>query len=550
MGTMASYEGFSLRINSWQDGVDYAYSQSNWSQLIRNSNNYGKLTDIQVNGNTLTAVFETKEYVTIASSELSIDKALKKPKASYFKRLSYTQKPRVNEPAQESRNSEKYSVSSSYPSPSNNIFKTREATNVDNSSIIDEKNKQLERKMAEFERSQQEALKREEALREEEQRQLEYERDQQRREFEEQQEELQNQREQLERQEEKRQESMRLDYCGHCHNPVTFDYEEILIDNYKYRIHKSCMDAFKTSGSEMYNKWQETNERLEKERLKKQKEYDEKKAAVEKWLIEDEDGKVALKEFVDSHKADIEESVKIECLYSEMVSLKRKWEITIRDNELWIKNTDEGKTFDTECSEKDPKKRQKLIKTARVDYECKQYELKRKEQKRLEEERLAKEKREREIALEIKKATEIRIPIVSKLQNILDETSLYFETSKKEQVETLLNECLKKINSIETVEGLKAFEPIQNLDLEKVPSKKKVWKRVIRIYVDIVMTVIFGGIGFAYIYMEPNLKFAIIFLTLAALFMISPVIGKIVTQKQTSSITSKNVAKLKDILEK
>lgn len=544
MGTMANYEGFPLRINSWQDGVDYAYTQSNWSQLIRNSNNYGKLTDIQVNGNTLTATFESNDYITMASSELSIDKALKKPKASYFKRLSYIQKSRVNTSITESK-----SVTSSSTSTSYTHKMREESNNMNYDSILDEKNKQLDMKMAEFERSQREALKREEEQREEEQRQLEYEREQQRLEFEEQQEELQNQRDQLELEEEKRQESMRLDYCGHCHTPVIFDYEEILIDNYKYRIHKSCMDAFKASGSEMYNKWQETNERLEKERLNKQKEYDEKKAAVEKWLIEDEEGKVALKEFVDSHKADIEESVKIECLYSEMVSLKRKWEITIRDNELWIKNTDEGKTFDTECSETDPKKRQELIKTARVDYECKQYELRIKEQKKLEEERIAKEKREKEIALEKKKTAEIKTPIVSKIQNILDEVNQYFDASKKEQVEALLKDSLKKINAIETVESLKVLAPIQNLELEKIPAKKKLWKRIIRVYIDIVMTVIFGGIGFAYIYMEPNLKFAIIFLTLAVLFMSSPIIGKIVTRKQTISITSKNIAKLKDVLE-
>lgn len=544
MGTMANYEGFSLRINSWQDGVDYAYTQSNWSQLIRNSNNYGKLTDIQVNGNTLTATFESNDYITMASSELSIDKALKKPKASYFKRLSYTQKPRVNTSITESK-----SVTSSSTSTSYTHKMREESNNMNYDSILDEKNKQLDMKMAEFERSQREALKREEEQREEEQRQLEYEREQQRLEFEEQQEELQNQRDQLELEEEKRQESMRLDYCGHCHTPVIFDYEEILIDNYKYRIHKSCMDAFKASGSEMYNKWQETNERLEKERLKKQKEYDDKKTAVENWIIEDEEGTVALKEFVDSHKPDIEESVKIECLYSEMVSLKRKWEITIRDNELWIKNTNEGKAFDKECSEKDPKKRQELIKTARVDYECKQYELRIKEQKKLEEERIAKEKREKEIALEKKKTAEIKTPIVSKIQNILDEVNQYFDASKKEQVEALLKDSLKKINAIETVESLKVLAPIQNLELEKIPAKKKLWKRIIRVYIDIVMTVIFGGIGFAYIYMEPNLKFAIIFLTLAVLFMSSPIIGKIVTRKQTISITSENIAKLKDVLE-
>lgn len=91
MTTIVSFEGKPIRINARKDRLEYSYDGGhNWSEVVTNHNAYGELTDIQINGSTVTATFETRDYVTLATTQISSDSH--RLRGSYFKRLSYTAK--------------------------------------------------------------------------------------------------------------------------------------------------------------------------------------------------------------------------------------------------------------------------------------------------------------------------------------------------------------------------------------------------------------------------------------------------------------------------
>ena len=72
MATMVSLEGKPIRINSRKNGIEFSYDGGrNWSTLVINQNAYGDLTDIQINGSVITATFESKNYMTTATTQIS-----------------------------------------------------------------------------------------------------------------------------------------------------------------------------------------------------------------------------------------------------------------------------------------------------------------------------------------------------------------------------------------------------------------------------------------------------------------------------------------------
>ena len=91
MATMVSFDGKPIRINSRKNGIEFSYDGGhNWSTLVINQNAYGDLTNIQINGNVITATFETKDYMTTATTQLS--QGTQRPTATSFKKVAYVAK--------------------------------------------------------------------------------------------------------------------------------------------------------------------------------------------------------------------------------------------------------------------------------------------------------------------------------------------------------------------------------------------------------------------------------------------------------------------------
>lgn len=91
MAIMVSFEGKPIRINSRKNGIEFSYDGGrNWSTLVINQNAYGDLTDIQINGSVITATFETKDYITIATTQISTSS--QRLNATPFKKISYFSK--------------------------------------------------------------------------------------------------------------------------------------------------------------------------------------------------------------------------------------------------------------------------------------------------------------------------------------------------------------------------------------------------------------------------------------------------------------------------
>lgn len=196
MSTMTNYKGFTIRINTYGDGVDYTNNSNSWVSLVRTHNNSALISSLS-KSNTNT----TNDYL----------------------------------------------------SPLSNLFrkKSEEVVKTSPSHISNT----IDNDLSEIEKIQREAE--EKRLRNEKEREeLEYEREQQKLALQKEQEELERQQAELERQEEEREEKLRLDYCGHCHEPIgSVEYEEIYINKLNYRIHKSCINEFKKSDSELFNEW-------------------------------------------------------------------------------------------------------------------------------------------------------------------------------------------------------------------------------------------------------------------------------------------------------
>ena len=88
MATMVSFDGKPVRINSRKNGIEFSYDGGrNWSTLVINQNAYGDLTDIQINGSVITATFESKDYMTTATTQISTSS--QRLNATPFKKISY-----------------------------------------------------------------------------------------------------------------------------------------------------------------------------------------------------------------------------------------------------------------------------------------------------------------------------------------------------------------------------------------------------------------------------------------------------------------------------
>lgn len=80
MATMVSLDGKPVRINSRKNGIEFSYDGGcNWSTLVINQNAYGDLTDIQINGNVITATTQLSD-------------GIQRPKATPFKKVAYVAK--------------------------------------------------------------------------------------------------------------------------------------------------------------------------------------------------------------------------------------------------------------------------------------------------------------------------------------------------------------------------------------------------------------------------------------------------------------------------
>lgn len=91
MATMVSFNRKPIRINSRRNGIEFSYDGGrNWSTLVINQNASGDLTDIQINGSTITATFETRDYLTTATTQIS--SGTQRLNASSFKKIAQVAK--------------------------------------------------------------------------------------------------------------------------------------------------------------------------------------------------------------------------------------------------------------------------------------------------------------------------------------------------------------------------------------------------------------------------------------------------------------------------
>lgn len=356
-------------------------------------------------------------------------------------------------------------------------------------------------------------------------------------EIEEQQQKLQEQQWELERQEEKRQESLRLDYCGFCHNPIHLDYEEIGINRVRYRIHKTCMEAFMASETELFLQWQDSEKRL-----KKQKEI------VEKWIAETDEGKKCLEEFNNSFKKDAPEDIKIHSLLNDMERIKEEKEELKEENDRWIKETEEGKIFNDNLSEKDPDKRIYLIHEAHKKYIedlIKKEEL---EEERKQKEKIERDERNRKERDEKNKLDNEKKSVIQKLIEIQKDLCFYFDKKTKTVVEPVIQNQIQVVTDASDVSELDISKKITEINLEKLHQKRKILN-CIRFYFDICTSIILCLVSFSYFSMEKNLKQGCLYATISLLFILLPIIRKINFNKRNQKINKMNVEKIKDIIE-
>lgn len=104
------------------------------------------------------------------------------------------------------------------------------------------------------------------------------------------------------------------------------------------------------------------------------------------------------------------------------------------------------------------------------------------------------------------------------------------------------------ISNTKDIAELKNKGKILSIQLEKIPERKKSILHILRIYFDIIVGAILSVSGLSFIFMEKDIKKAIIFLCLGMLFFVSPLIGRSVINKQRKIMIERNIIKIKEFL--